>query len=146
MQPSLTPSSASSETDLWIRPSRHRFIAVVVLSSLLLSGPLLLAYKSRPAAALLALLLVLFLCSDLLRQPWLNGRLTWRAGGWRWSTDGKMEQTRVEVVRTILTSPLATCIHLSDPVSGHRWWLNLFHDSLSRESLSALRRRLIVDG
>jgi hypothetical protein len=107
---------------------------------------MLLAHKSRPVTALLALLPVLIICRDLLRQPWLNGRLAWRAGEWQWSADGKMDQTRVEVVRTIMSSPIATCIQLRDPGSGRRWWLNLFHDSLTRESLSALRRRLIVGG
>ncbi len=119
---------------------------MALLLCLLLCGPLLLAAGGRPWPAVLLLLLLVVLCHDLLRQPWLNCRLSWQQGEWQWFSAGENTPLRVDVVRCVLTSPLATCICLRDPASGRRWWLNLFHDSVSRETLSGLRRRLVVQG
>jgi hypothetical protein len=118
----------------------------VLLLTLLLCGPLLLAGSGRLWLAALLLLLLAALCHDLLRQPWLGCSLAWRQGEWWWFEAGEGAPLRVVVVRSVLTSPLATCIRLRDPASGRCWWLNLFHDSVPRETLSGLRRRLVVQG
>ena len=146
MQPSSTPSSVTSGPDLRINPSRHRCVAVALLVGLLLCGPVLLAVNGHPGAALVLLLVLLVLCHDLPRQPWLGCRLNWHGGAWWWSEGDPSRSRRVDILRYTMASPLATCVRLREPVSGRSWWLNLFHDSVSRDTLSALRRRLIVQG
>ena len=146
MQPSSTPSSTISGPDLRINRSRHRCFAVTSLTGLLLCGPALLAVNGRPGAATVLVLVLVALCRDLPRQPWLGCRLNWQDGAWWWCEGGASRPRRVDVLRYTMASPLATCVRLRDPVSGRRWWLNLFHDSVPRDTLGALRRRLIIQG
>jgi hypothetical protein len=119
---------------------------VALLAVLLLCGPVLLAVNGRPAPALVMLLVLLALCRDLPRQPWLGCGLGWQGGAWWWSEGDTSRPRRVDILRYTMASPLVTCVRLHEPASGRRWWLNLFHDSVSRDTLSALRRRLIVQG
>lgn len=118
---------------------------MALLVGLLLCGPLMLAANARPGAAAVLLLVLAALCHDLPRQPWRGCRLRCEGEQWWWS-DGSGRPQRVDTVRSLLSSPLATCVLLRDSASGRCWWLVLFHDSLSRETLSALRRRLVVQG